>query len=51
MQHDRGLLAAVGIDIGQLELGRQAEVELAGRKGVLRPDSRLDIDVELQHAI
>ena len=48
MQHDRGFLAAVGIDIGQLELGRQAEVELAGRKGVLRPDSRLDVDVELR---
>ena len=35
VQHNGGLLAAVLVDVGQVELGRQAEVQLAGGQGVL----------------
>ena len=47
MQHHRGLLYAVGIHVFQVELGRQAEVQLAGGQGVFRAHSRLHIDIQL----
>ena len=48
MQHNGGLLAAVLVDVGQVELGRQAEVQLAGGQGVLCTDSGLNVDVQLR---
>ena len=47
VQHDGGLLGAVLVDVLQVELGRQAEIELAGGQGVLVAHGRLDVDVEL----
>ena len=48
MQHNGGLLAAVLVDVGQVELRRQAEVQLAGGQGVLCTDSGLNVDVQLR---
>ena len=43
MQHDGGLFAAVLVHIGQVELGGQAEVQLAGGQRVLGTDGGLDV--------
>ena len=48
MQHDGGLLGAVFVHIGQVELGGQAEVQLAGGEGVLCTNSGLDVDIQLR---
>ena len=47
MQHHGGLFGAVGVHVGQLELGRQAEVQLAGGQGVLGTHGGLDVHVQL----
>ena len=47
MQDNGGLLGAVLVHIGQVELCGQAEVQLAGGQGVLSADSGLDVDVQL----
>src|SRR5699024_5787050 len=47
VQDHGGLFGAVGVHVGQVELGRQAEVQLAGGKGVLGAHGGLDVDVQL----
>ncbi|VUX08345.1 Uncharacterised protein [Faecalibacterium prausnitzii] len=47
MQDNGGLLGAILVHIGQVELCGQAEVQLAGGQGVLSADSGLDVDVQL----
>ena len=48
VEDDGGLLRAVAVDIGELELRGQAEVELAGGEGVLSADCGADVNVELR---
>ena len=48
MQHHGGLLGAVLVHIGQVELCGQAEVQLAGGQGVLSTHGGLDVDVQLR---
>ena len=47
MQDHGSLVTAVGVGIGQVELSRQAEVQLAGGEGVLSAYGGLDIHVQL----
>ena len=48
MDDDGALLAAVAVDIAEVELRRQAEVQLAGGERVLRAHGGLDVDVQLR---
>ncbi len=43
-----GLLGAVLVHIGQVELGGEAEVQLAGGEGVFRTNGGLHVDVQLR---
>ena len=48
VQDHGGLLGAVLVHIGQVELGGEAEVQLAGGEGVLGTNSGLHVDVQLR---
>ena len=47
VQHHGGLLGAVLVHIGQVELCGQAEVQLAGGQGVLSTHGGLDVHIQL----
>ena len=48
VKNNRSLLRSVTVNVGQVELRRQAEIQLAGRKCVLVADCRFYVDIQLR---
>ena len=48
MKNDRCLLRSVTVNVGQVELRRQAEIQLAGGKSVFVADCRFYVDIQLR---